>query len=62
MSLTDHLQCKFVSSIYLSPGKSWSDKVNDVRAKMKAKQATGVVFHKLDDEACKYESLTCDHP
>ena len=39
-------------------GKSWSDKIKDVRVKMENKNATAVVFDKLDDEACKYTGVS----
>ena len=37
----------------LSLGKSWLDKVKDVRAKLAKKKADALVVTALDDVACK---------
>lgn len=43
-------------NVYSVPGKSWKDKVKDIRAEMSSNSATSVVVYKLDEVACKSEA------
>lgn len=41
----------------LSPGKTWQDKVKEIRTEMKNKKAFALVLYKMDEIACKLATL-----
>ena len=43
----------FFSIFNYCTGKSWQDKIKELRDEMSANQASAVVVYKLDEVACK---------